>query len=1548
MSDIKIENAICQAIDIIASKKIAQASFDKTIKCVISSVVNQAIGEYKVSYGDSKNISVYSNNLDVHYKKDDVVYVLIPGNDWNRKKTIINSISDITTNSIKSINDNSNTYNGIGPNLIGGTIDLCSYQSTFRDVYNIESNIEIITVDQTAAKKYIKQGNGLGLGLTVRTALDDSQVGGDYGLIFNLRFKDKVTGAAAIRSYIVGARNVIGNPYSLTSPTPVESFEKEVDVDNFERIQSIQVFCQGFNQNQSITKSDIFFTSPLFKAGVALTDDELSDYSLHIDYATNGDTITSNLKTIKLTAQVKAKGKIINQGIDYYWFRQNGTIFRGDTSGKYSGYAGQGWECLNPVPNKKPVSLKNNDFYFTTKTDYANSTENAALATEKVTKVLCVAVYNNEWIRGEARIFNETAREVYLTSSDIYTDENGEPVNRTVYYLDAGSPNLTCNYSGTTLSNLTYTWSIVSPSGQVTSKEQTKDGKKYVTIENTYNSYINQLKTIAKSQQDSLKSTKPYQNAVSAWNEIKDQERVEGNIYYNVPIKQISGHGKVVCTITQAGNYIGTGSITLYNKSVLQGMYTLNINNGVQIFQYDENGNSPFTKEKDRTALDEIPKLSFTLLDNKGAEVSYDQIIKNGQVNWLFPAYDTLLLTSETDGKVYNDVGLNSADKALAAGLYNIYKKRQTFSYSIEDRFSGTKVNNDIKLVVKYKDLILQAYTTFTFPKNGDPGTNGTDYVAVIDPNPSSDRVYISKQGNNSQVYNDSGAKVDKLNFLLYNNNSTVATGSLFWSCPPIVTSGDTSRGNTYLNINSTTGVPSLNSSASTAIATVKNNKPINIIRGKCKVDNLECFAECPINYVYINKAGYRIKIKPKTGFKYVVYKEDGTRPEYDNSKPFEIIVEKQRSIDGIAYYSTSDLGTITVTWSTIGNIAIEGTGNTGLRRYFKPGVIFDGSDLTTAIIAQVKENNTYIGFIHIPIYMLLNRYGHNAINGWDGNSIQINDNEIILAPQVGAGRKNGANAFTGVVIGSVKPNNSTKIEDGLFGYNQGVRTIFLDAQNGNAHFGKNNGARINIGASKVGIAPQGSIYSGNYYNYDDNGLPKTEKGQGLLIDLTKPEIKFGSGNFSVDKDGNMTAKGNGTIAGWKIGTDKLTSTNNKVYLQSGNYTTAAPYAIYSNNTFTVTPDGYLVSKSGNIAGWNITTSSLSKNKVGMNSNPGTNNTSKAFYAGDNFYVRHDGYLYSTSGTIGGWNITKDDLNKTSGNGKISLSPNSGISLSSVNDSTKYFKVDNQGKIDSTSGTIGGWTIEKDKIYAGDKNTGLRLLSNGSIQGGKQTGNGSHWSISSDGSATFNGITANNATVTGDITANTLNANNGKIGGWNISSEGLYNNYIWISSGNEGGIGAANNKWTISANGNAYFDNITAHGKISGTIDTQGLSGGSISGSTLSGNNFNPYSNTYPGYGGSVGKWVDDEINAVKITAQNLVVEEEARIKNLIITGFRHDGTGQRVTWATINPITAYTSGTYLLPTAISSDGKITSYSRVSVVNSITRELGNIQVLRLI
>ena len=60
-------------------------------------------------------------------------------------------------------------------------------------------------------------------------------------------------------------------------------------------------------------------------------------------------------------------------------------------------------------------------------------------------------------------------------------------------------------------------------------------------------------------------------------------------------------------------------------------------------------------------------------------------------------------------------------------------------------------------------------------------------------------------------------------------------------------------------------------------------------------------------------------------------------------------------------------------------------------------------------------------------------------------------------------------------------------------------------------------------------------IQSGNY----DTNL-KT----GLLIDLSTPLIKYGSGNFEVDEFGNLTAKGNGLIAGWSFDDDSLWTGN--------------------------------------------------------------------------------------------------------------------------------------------------------------------------------------------------------------------------------------------------------------------------------------------------------------------------------------------------------------------------------------------------------------------
>jgi len=166
------------------------------------------------------------------------------------------------------------------------------------------------------------------------------------------------------------------------------------------------------------------------------------------------------------------------------------------------------------------------------------------------------------------------------------------------------------------------------------------------------------------------------------------------------------------------------------------------------------------------------------------------------------------------------------------------------------------------------------------------------------------------------------------------------------------------------------------------------------------------------------------------------------------------------------------------------------------------------------------------------------------------------------------------------------------------------------------------------------------------------------------------PYIKFGSGHFKVDNAGNLTAEGGGTIARWTIGDYVLynadvgmnSNPNNSKYPSITGHNSKA---FFANNSFYVTHDGYLFSTSGKIGGWNITNKTLYQNNVGMNAdstnqydpngtsnntNLKTNNGNMAFWAGagassgnniKNFYVTHDGYLFSKSGNIAGWAVSE-------------------------------------------------------------------------------------------------------------------------------------------------------------------------------------------------------------------------------------------------------------------------------------------------------------------
>ena len=133
---------------------------------------------------------------------------------------------------------------------------------------------------------------------------------------------------------------------------------------------------------------------------------------------------------------------------------------------------------------------------------------------------------------------------------------------------------------------------------------------------------------------------------------------------------------------------------------------------------------------------------------------------------------------------------------------------------------------------------------------------------------------------------------------------------------------------------------------------------------------------------------------------------------------------------------------------------------------------------------------------IIVPFHMSLNLYGLASLNGWDGNSVEINEDEgYMLAPQIGAGKKHlEDNTFTGILMGTEKTydDDKTQEETGLFGYSHGKRSIFLDAATGNATFGlpENDAADISnpLTEGRIELRP-GGISSISKWKFDSRSL---------------------------------------------------------------------------------------------------------------------------------------------------------------------------------------------------------------------------------------------------------------------------------------------------------------------------------------------------------------------------------------------------------------------------------------------------------------------------
>lgn len=883
----------------------------------------------------------------------------------------------------------------------------------------------------------------------------------------------------------------------------------------------------------------------------------------------------------------------------------------------------------------------------------------------------------------------------------------------------------------------------------------------------------------------------------------KQKQQVQENVLYNVDLHQITKQSTFWCscykqdTQTKEIKYlVGTASITIENVQTPSEGYLLVINHGEQVFLYDEQGMSLHSAAIDEPY--EIFDLTYTLYYNGRAIESQD--LKNGVVPvWKVPKKDTMLIID------------NKNTSLIQTDDFYICKGLETLSFDVSNTYNSSFTNNDIFLELEYNEQLFVTKTNFTFTKQGQNGTNGTKYCFKIELVDNSDNgiengvIRIKSDENLRAIpkkfeiipkfwYNgiSETIKPNQVDWRILTNNLNKAPVKKYLNLDMSASDINSSEVNKKGELVKTQVISGEESPLSENI-NLDNENLEHIIEASCTHNGYKYYANLPVPIIKTyfgddeesNPQGYKVSLRPGSGFRYVTYKSDGTQPKYDDRLPFEVVITKKNLLD-----VDVEIGNIPeeeevsnfkserfiYNWEVFPRKeedallklkSIEGENN---KRIAIPKSIFTkGNQVNNAIFISIKikgENDEEIPFadIHIPIHFMLNKYQNRALNDWNGTSIEINETDgYILTPQVGAGKKNthdnGENTFTGVILGIAASGNSE--QTGLFAYGDGIRSIFLDAKTGNATFGKAGSGQIEIDVDSDKALITSSDYKDYYYNkehprpvtYDKNGIPTNLKnGQGMQIQFSNsdhgPHIYFGSGNFFVTKQGFMHTS-SGQVAGWQIKQEML----------------------YKENP--------LQEPKTDENGINV-----QKFLTGMSST----DTTHAFFAGTidtdnkkhyNFFVDHDGTLFSNRGTIGGWTIKPDRLSNTSKGRQTGMSPGTTLnkgggdsqltgvtfwageasgneeSASNFHVSPNFYVLQN-GYLFSNSGEIGGWKIGADGLTYSTEDVNKKV-------GLSATKSPYLWAKNDEGKTLFK-----------VSDGGSLFAIYGQIGNWNIGENGLY------------------------------------------------------------------------------------------------------------------------------------------------------------------------------
>lgn len=1455
----QISDALLDAMQIISDKNISKTEYGTTIQGNIIECKDPSVGKYLVKYQDSI-LEAYSTSPNVQYPKGMSVYLFTTNGKLGEMKIILGSTKQLGSNYIEEYMGQE--YYDTSNNFIKNDdyiIELCSYIPKNMDIkeeviYEKDKENNKIEFSDNIIQK-LQNSNYLKISGTIETNLSYKQkCAGRYGICITLLIKNSATGNIEEQDYYFDSNNFNGNPYEYRVPS-TQSVSYPIDSINFIAVSRITTFVQGFpnklQNEEEVPAADIFISNLTLNGSYRLSETEKSTVGVILTaprgYIFNGDEDEYPVRPIKANLRIKMKQVDLEaQGAQVYWFKEDLNV--NTISSDYLRLGGLGWKCINAKS-----AVDSNTYQFNPSSTIDINKEDVKF--NKENKFKCVIRYDNKSYTKEFIIFNNGASYQITLESTAGTS----------FSCSAGHPNLICKI-----------WKTQNEEKQDITEKENEDGDKVFTFkwqvcnsqnvtkrlkedsdaEKIYQENKNDLEKINKIlngtqeepsfYKDDLKNkleiegttineeelSIPYEKFIEVLqeriNRYESKQRIVKNILYNVDLHQVIDFSVFKCSCYEGDTCYGTANIIIKNTQIPNDGYVLAINNGDQVFLYNEEGTSLHSAGLDQPYS--IRNLSFTLFHN-GEEINQDDL-QNGVIAiWKVPLKNTMLEIGSNK---------NSSDEDYK------YIIGKTLPIDVSNVYNSSFSNNDIYLILQYKDLVLTTKTNFGFSKQGELGTNGTKYQFKITTDTPILRYNVYReQGRERQGWEKE--RITLIPELWCNGQKQSEISDIInWN----ILKNNLNKDKEWNYFPSTVGINDGQNRIVTlddvGILNVPDVNLVNIIQATLTgPEGYKYYSVLPFVsiYEYFDNTKYQVQFNLNSGFRTVVYKNDGTQPKYDNRLPFEVNIYKKFGTEK-ENVTLQKKENFTFKWEVTDTEDLTGLETDSINKYvvIPTSVLKNGNRVTDGILLYITKDENPFAYVHIPIYLMLNRYENAAMNDWDGTSIEINEDGYILTPQVGAGTKDTDNRFTGVLLGTERvrtQNNEIKDNVGLLGYAAGARSIFLDAETGNAEFGLPDKGQI-----KIDVQDQAIIKSGDY---DETKLT------GMEIQFSNPpHIKFGSGKFNVNSEGHIHAAGGGDIAGWQLDNDALYK--GKVRISSNN---SDPFnkAIQVTNEndkdiFSVDYRGFLHSQQGDIAGWIIQPNKLYNGDVGLapnnwicgekevyNKEKETSqkksvytgvfwaggpegeeviNFSGVLFAKRSFFVTRTGFLYSKAGNIGGWNIEENKLSYSTGGveDKVGLSA-TGVKIGNQESTliwakntsgTRIFSVSSNGYMYAKNGEIGNWKFGNNGLYSKGGDTkfkkegsgvyvgsdGIRLGSNfyvepsgniysisGSIGGCTISDDGisgTGWYVKGGGKAKFTNVEINGASVTNMMTASKsgglTSAAGGGGGGYKLGGDG--------------------------------------------------------------------------------------------------------------------------------------------------------------------------------